>query len=52
MNPLDALADIDKEVLQPLAPRTDAEARFPREAIAALGKAGLLGLVSATAVAQ
>ncbi|MFS2053332.1 acyl-CoA dehydrogenase family protein [Variovorax sp. Varisp41] len=50
MNPLDALADIDKEVLQPLAPRTDAEARFPREAIAALGKAGLLGLVSATAV--
>jgi alkylation response protein AidB-like acyl-CoA dehydrogenase len=50
MNHLDVLAGIETETLQPLALRTDSEARFPRETIQALGKAGLLGLVSATSV--
>jgi alkylation response protein AidB-like acyl-CoA dehydrogenase len=50
MNPLDVLAGIETETLQPLATRTDSEGRFPRETIQALGKAGLLGLVSATSV--
>ncbi|MGJ7569884.1 acyl-CoA dehydrogenase family protein [Variovorax sp. RB2P76] len=50
MNPLDVLAVIETQTLQPLAPRTDSEGRFPREVIDAMGKAGLLGLVSATAV--
>jgi alkylation response protein AidB-like acyl-CoA dehydrogenase len=50
MNPLDVLAGIETETLQPLALRTDSEARFPRETIQALGKAGLLGLVSAASV--
>ena len=50
MNPLDVLAGIETETLQPLALRTDSEARFPRETIEALGKAGLLGLVSAASV--
>lgn len=50
MNPLDVLAGIDIETLQPLAPRTDSEGRFPREVIDAMGKAGLLGLVSAASV--
>lgn len=50
MSLTDTLARIDTDVLQALAPRTDAEGRFPREAIDALAGAGLLGLVSATAV--
>lgn len=50
MNPLDVLAGIETQTLQPLAPRTDSEGRFPREVIEAMGKAGLLGLVSATSV--
>jgi alkylation response protein AidB-like acyl-CoA dehydrogenase len=50
MNPLDVLAGIETETLQPLATRTDSEGRFPRETIQALGKAGLLGLVSAASV--
>ncbi len=50
MDHLEALARIDQETLQPLAPRTDGEGRFPREVIQAMGQAGLLGLVSATAV--
>ena len=43
MNPLDVLAGIETETLQPLALRTDSEGRFPRETIQAMGKAGLLG---------
>ncbi|RUR70669.1 acyl-CoA dehydrogenase [Variovorax guangxiensis] len=50
MNPLDVLAGIETQTLKPLAQRTDAEARFPRETISALGEAGLLGLVSAASV--
>ena len=50
MNTLDALQPIITDTLEPLALRTDAEARFPREMISALGQAGLLGLVSAVSV--
>ena len=50
MNYLEALQRVETDVLRPLAPRTDAEARFPREAIDALGQAGLLGLISAPEV--
>jgi alkylation response protein AidB-like acyl-CoA dehydrogenase len=50
MNPLAALAQIVTDTVEPLALRTDREGRFPREAISALSEAGLLGLVSATAV--
>ncbi|MES2530327.1 MAG: acyl-CoA dehydrogenase family protein [Pseudomonadota bacterium] len=50
MDHLEALARIDQETLQPLAPRTDGEGRFPREVIQAMGQAGLLGLVSAASV--
>lgn len=50
MNPLDTLQPIITDTLEPLATRTDGEARFPRETISALGKAGLLGLVSAASV--
>lgn len=49
-HPLDALDRIVTETVEPLALRTDREARFPREAIRALADAGLLGLVSATTV--
>jgi len=50
MKHLDALTEIVTGTLDPLALRTDREARFPREVISALGEAGLLGLVSAPAV--
>lgn len=50
MEPLAALDRIVTEILEPLAPRTDREGRFPREVLDALGHAGLLGLTSATAV--
>ena len=50
MTPLEVLAGIETQTLQPLAQRTDAEGRFPRETISALGEAGLLGLVSAASV--
>jgi len=50
MNPLATLARIVTDTVEPLALRTDREGRFPREAISALGEAGLLGLVSAAAV--
>lgn len=36
--------------IAPTAPATDREAAFPRAAIDALGKAGLLGLISSTDV--
>lgn len=50
MNALSQLDEIMTHTLEPLAERTDAEGRFPREAIIALGSAGLLGLVSAQSV--
>lgn len=50
MNHLDALTRIVTDTVEPLALRTDSEARFPRETISALGEAGLLGLVSAASV--
>jgi len=50
MNPLEVLAGIETQTLQPQAQRTDSEGRFPRETVSAMGQAGLLGLVSATAV--
>ncbi|MBK7617266.1 MAG: acyl-CoA/acyl-ACP dehydrogenase [Burkholderiales bacterium] len=39
-----------REVVEPQALDTDRQGRFPRAAITALGEAGLLGLVSATAM--
>jgi alkylation response protein AidB-like acyl-CoA dehydrogenase len=45
-----ALDAIIADTLTPLAPRTDAEGRFPREAIEALARAGLLGLISSPAL--
>ncbi len=50
MKPLEHLESVVTQVVEPLALRTDREARFPREAISALADAGLLGLVSAAAV--
>jgi len=50
LNHLDSLGQIVSTSVEPLALRTDREARFPRETIAALGEAGLLGLVSTTGV--
>lgn len=50
LDPLSALDRIVSETVEPLALRTDREGRFPREAVVALGEAGLLGLVSAAAV--
>jgi alkylation response protein AidB-like acyl-CoA dehydrogenase len=50
MTHLDDLSRIVTQTVEPLALRTDTEARFPRETLQALGEAGLLGLVSATSV--
>ncbi|MBO9687222.1 acyl-CoA dehydrogenase family protein [Roseateles chitosanitabidus] len=50
MSHLDTADVVVRDVIEPLSIRTDREGRFPREAIDALGRAGLLGLVSATAV--
>ncbi|HUO23445.1 MAG TPA: acyl-CoA dehydrogenase family protein [Caulobacteraceae bacterium] len=50
MTHMPLLDNIIANTLAPLAPRTDAEGRFPREVIAALGEAGLLGLISSTEV--
>lgn len=47
---LDVLEPIVTDVIVPRAAQLDRDAAFPREAITALGKAGLLGLVSATGV--
>ena len=47
---LDALETIVSQVIVSQALETDRLARFPREAIKALGDAGLLGLVSASAM--
>lgn len=50
MSVIEKLDAIVTSVLEPLSLKTDAQGRFPREAITALGEAGLLGLVSAPAV--
>jgi alkylation response protein AidB-like acyl-CoA dehydrogenase len=47
---LAALAPIVEQVVAPSAARVDAEGAYPREALDALGAAGLLGLVSAPEV--
>lgn len=41
---------VAKEVIEPAAVRVDRTAEFPRDAVGALGGAGLLGLISATEV--
>ncbi len=43
---LEALAPIIQQVIEPNAVGIDRDAKFPREALEALGQAGLLGLVS------
>lgn len=45
-----ALARITTEIVEPQALENDRQGRFPRAAVQALGEAGLLGLVSASAV--
>lgn len=47
---LDALAPIVDKIVGPQAAEIDRGGRYPSDAMAALGDAGLLGLVSATAV--
>lgn len=47
---LDRLEKVATEIVAPLAPETDQTGAFPRAAIEALGKVGLLGLVSAPKV--
>lgn len=47
---LQALEPIVRDIIAPAAAETDREARFPRQALDALGAAGLLGLVSSKEV--
>jgi alkylation response protein AidB-like acyl-CoA dehydrogenase len=47
---LDALAPVLSQVVEPAAVQVDREGAFPRAAVDALGRAGLLGLVSAREV--
>ena len=47
MRHVESLERVIKEVLQPSAVAVDRDAAFPRNAVKALGKAGLLGLTSA-----
>lgn len=47
---LQALEPIVRDIIAPAAAETDREARFPRQALDALGAAGLLGLVSSPEV--
>ena len=47
---LDALAPVLSQVVEPAAVQLDREGAFPRAAVDALGRAGLLGLVSAREV--
>ncbi len=44
---MERLAPIVEQVIEPNAVSVDRDAKFPREALDALGRAGLLGLVSA-----
>ncbi|MGE0708379.1 MAG: acyl-CoA dehydrogenase family protein [Planctomycetota bacterium] len=50
MSYLETLEPIATGVVAQHAPEVDGEARFPRESVDALGRAGLLGLLSATEV--
>lgn len=50
MNVLQTLEPIVREIVAPAAADTDRHARYPRAALEALGRAGLLGLISARAV--
>jgi alkylation response protein AidB-like acyl-CoA dehydrogenase len=50
MNHIAVLDELINSTLTPIAQRTDAEGRFPREMIMAMGDARLLGLVSAESV--
>ena len=50
MSYLETLETVASEVVASHADAVDAEARFPAESLEALGKAGLLGLVSASEV--
>jgi alkylation response protein AidB-like acyl-CoA dehydrogenase len=45
--PVPSFDELVSNVIGPVAPAVDAEARFPRESIDALGKAGFLGLMRA-----
>lgn len=47
---LDELARVIEEVVKPEAAKVDADGRFPRAGVDALGRAGLLGLVSSAEV--
>jgi isovaleryl-CoA dehydrogenase len=47
---LDALAPVLSQVVAPAAGQVDRHGGFPRAAVDALGRAGLLGLVSAREV--
>jgi alkylation response protein AidB-like acyl-CoA dehydrogenase len=47
---LDSLDDIVAGVVEPQARQVDAEGTFPRQAVTALGEAGLLGLTSSAEV--
>jgi hypothetical protein len=48
---VDALDGVIRDVVAPLAQEIDQAGRFPSEGIQALGKAGLLGLLSSKDVA-
>jgi alkylation response protein AidB-like acyl-CoA dehydrogenase len=47
---MESLETVIKEVIEPSAVVVDSDAAFPREAVKALGAAGLLGLTSAETV--
>lgn len=48
--PLERLAPIVEDIIAPQADSIDRDAKFPREAVEAMGRAGLLGLVSSVEV--
>ena len=47
---LDALAPVLSQVVEPAAVQVDQQGAFPRASVDALGRAGMLGLVSAREV--
>ena len=47
MRHVESLERVIKEVIEPSAVAVDRDATFPRDAVKALGKAGLLGLTAA-----
>lgn len=50
MTPLELLEPVVRDVIAPAAVDNDTHARYPRSALEALGRAGLLGLISAKSV--